>query len=389
MTEAINETKDFDYSVVLQSPYEKLMSLILRRGADHGDRTGTGRRSIVAPQLRYDLSDGTVPIPNTRKIAYKSSIKELCWFIRGSTNAQELRDMGTGFWDRWAVTEKDIDAFIDRHLNNPQFLEAMNKPIEEIRALITPQMKHQFLNQIGPMYGAMWRNAPRIAQFNSLWPEVPLSELPSDKLEIWKKEFEANKQVFESQNYTLEQHCNRSYYQTHDQLNELVRNLKVRPFSSRLVVSAWIPEFVPFEELSPTDNVIMGRGALAACHCKFQIVVSPGQDGAPNVLNMIVDIRSSDGPVGLPHNTTQYAVLQHVLAQVTDMVPGELVINLGDAHIYLNQVDTMKEQLKRDAMPFPKIKINPELKDLFQFKPDDVEITNYESHPALSYEVSV
>lgn len=372
------------------SPYEQLLAKILEEGHDHGDRTGTGRRSIVAPQLRYDMSDGTVPLVTTRQIPYKSSIRELVWFIRGSNNAQELRDMGAKFWDLWAVTPKHISDFQDKFFDNEEFLAAMgNETFESVKARIQPIMEQRFIDSIGPMYGAAWRNAPRKEAFNSLWPNIPMDELPSDKLAIWKQEYEANEALFSANNYSLEQHCSRKYYETVDQLNELVRNLKKRPFSSRLVLSAWIPEYVPFEELSPQENVMMGRGSLAACHCKFQLVVTPGAEGEKHILNMIVDIRSSDGPVGLPHNQFQYAVLQHALAHVVGMSVGELVVNLGDSHIYLNQIEKAEEQVKREAKPFPSIIINPELKDIFQMTPDDVVIANYLHGEPIAYEVSV
>ena len=360
------------------NPYEDTLRLINDTGYDHGDRTGVGRRSITGVMIKYDLSTGDVPVPTTRQVFYKGSIKELEWFIKGSSDAAELKALGASFWDRWCVKEENIDAFIEKYIP----AEARSDALRE--AFIA-----EHLNKIGPMYGAMWRNAPN-SQYAPFWPDIPMDEYPSDKLDLWKSQYEEMLEAGGGEiDITLEAFCKDQYYTTIDQLNELVRNLKTRPYSARLLITAWVPEFVPFESLGPEENVMLKKGSLAACHSSFQCFVRPPkEEGGRKTLSLLMYQRSADWPVGVPHNTTQYAVLLHVLAQVTDMDVGEFIHMLGDAHIYFSQIDKVPTQLEREPYPFPKIKINPELKDIFKFKASDVEIVGYESHPDIKYEVA-
>jgi thymidylate synthase len=260
--------------------YHDCLQRICDEGIDHSDRTGVGRRSIFGTQDRYKMADG-FPLVTSRKIFTKAIVHELLWFIKGSFNAQELKDQGVKIWDLWMVTEDDIMAFAAKYAPED----------EEMQAMMREAFKENKLGTIGMMYGAMWRNAPQ-SIVHTLWPDVLVSDMPSDKLAEWTKEYEELKFVSKEEIPSFEQFIKIKYYSTVDQLNDLVNGLKKRPYSSRHVVTAWIPSHVPFETLSPQENVLMERGALAACHAMFQCFVYPPKDEASKPrLSLMMTIR--------------------------------------------------------------------------------------------------
>lgn len=258
--------------------YLDLLRKIKEEGKHVIDRTKIGRYRIFGTQSRYDLSNGTLPVVTTRKIYTDAIIKELLWFITGSFNTKELRDNKVKIWDNWAVSEKDIEGFATRY----------SEGNETVKNAIIQYGKINWLDKIGEMYGAMWRNAPREA-INKQWPLMDIADLPSDKLKVWTQEYNEYKQTSKDEVIDFQTFCTYQYYSTCDQLNELIVNLKKRPFSSRLVVSAWIPSHVPFEQLSPQENVMLGRGALASCHVMFQCFAVPSETpGGKHKLSLLM-----------------------------------------------------------------------------------------------------
>lgn len=356
-----------------------LLKKVKEEGHDHEDRTGKGRRSIFCTQTRYDISDGTLPIVTTRKIYTDAIIKEMLFFIRGDYNVETLRKEKVKIWDQWAVSEESIVNFIDKHVYEE----------DHIKAQFVSSLKNTHLNSIGMMYGAMWRNAPQ-SESHSLWPKVSLEEIPSDKLDSYTKEFDEMKFLSrEPLTFTFEEYCSKRYYESVDQLNELIRNLKKRPYSARHVVSAWIPSHIPFEDISPEENVLLGKGCLAPCHAVFQCFVTPPkEEGGKQRLSLMMYQRSVDLPVGSPFNIGEYSLLLALLAHVTDMEPYEFIWNPGDTHIYLDQLPLIDAQLEREPLPLPKLWINPEVKDIFKFTFDDIKILDYQSHPSIVYPVA-
>jgi thymidylate synthase len=173
-----------------------------------------------------------------------------------------------------------------------------------------------------------------------------------------------------------------------DQLGNLIYNLKTNPYSSRHVISAWIPQWIPHESLSFVDNIKLGKGALAPCHVLQQYFVKKDPDGTLK-LSLLMYQRSADVPVGLPYNIAQYSLLLHMVAQVVGMVADEFIWSGGDTHIYLNQLGKVDEQTSRTPYAFPKLILNKDIKSIFNFKYDDIEIKDYVSHPAISYPVNV
>ncbi|AHE98744.1 thymidylate synthase [Thioalkalivibrio paradoxus] len=168
-----------------------------------------------------------------------------------------------------------------------------------------------------------------------------------------------------------------------DQLAELVEQLRLRPHSRRLLISAWNIADLPDEAHSPQQNVRAGRMALAPCHTLFQFYVAEGR------LSCQLYQRSADVFLGLPFNIASYALLTLMLAQVTDLAPGDFVHTLGDAHLYLNHFEQVHELLEREPLPPPTMHLNPEVRDLFAFRFEDFRLENYQSHPPIRAPIAV
>ncbi|WHY71159.1 thymidylate synthase [Fictibacillus enclensis] len=261
--------------------YLDLLQDTLENGTKKEDRTGTGTISVFGRQMRYNLQDG-FPVVTTKKLALRSIIHELLWFLKGDTNIAYLREHNVTIWDEWADENGDL----------------------------------------GPVYGHQWRS----------W------QAPNG--------------------------------QTIDQISNLIHDIKHNPDSRRLLVSAWNPADVP-------------NMALPPCHTLFQFYVADGK------LSCQLYQRSADLFLGVPFNIASYALLTMMIAQVCDLEPGEFIHTVGDAHIYSNHLDQVKLQLTRDPKPLPVMKINPEVKSIFDFTIEDFELVNYEHHPKIKGEVSV
>jgi thymidylate synthase len=352
--------------------YLDLLTKILKDGHTHEDRTGVGRRSIFRPQLRFDLREG-FPLVTTRQINYNAIIKELLWFISGNDNIKELG--GSKIWDKWALTEQDISDFIDKHRGTGV--------IDDENLAEYGHLLRNNIGSVGPMYPVSWRRA-NVSETSIFSPKASLEDIGSDRVSVVEDIIQdaAN----EGQELSADQVIMSLMPYGSDQLTQLIHNLKVRPYSSRHVVTAWIPEWIPHEDLTPGENIILGKGALAPCHCMWQCFVTPSND--TKLLSLCIYIRSSDVPVGLCFNIAQYAMLLHMLAQVTGMVAHELVVDLGDAHIYTNQLELVEEQLKREPMTLGTLWLNPDVKSIYDFKEEDIHVINYLHREPINYPVS-
>jgi len=275
-----------------EEEYLNLLQDVLFNGEVRDDRTGTGTISVFGRQMRFDLSDGTVPLLTTKKIAYRLPIEEMIWFLSGNTNIKYLKDRNIHIWDAWA-DEND---------------------------------------NLGPVYGAQWRMFDGVT----------------------------------------------------DQISELINGLKNNPWSRRHIVSAWNPNVLPDELIKPKDNVKFGKAALPSCHNFFQCYVSKNYK-----LSMMLNIRSNDLFLGNPYNIFQYSVLLRVLCNICEYVPGDLIVNIGDGHIYLNHLEQVKEQLTRIPFKPPILMINRKIDNIEDFKFENVEILDYQYHDSIKAEISV
>ena len=168
-----------------------------------------------------------------------------------------------------------------------------------------------------------------------------------------------------------------------DQVSQLLDDLRSRPDSRRHIVSAWNPAVLPDETQSPQANARAGLQALPPCHMMFQFHVANGK------LSCQMYQRSADVFLGVPFNIASYALLTMMIAQVVDLEPGDFIISLGDAHIYLNHLEQVKTQLAREPFALPVMKINPEKKDLFGFVFEDFDLQEYQCHAGIKAPIAV
>tara|TARA_B110000014_G_scaffold48246_1_gene31929 strand:+ start:484 stop:1308 length:825 start_codon:yes stop_codon:yes gene_type:complete len=168
-----------------------------------------------------------------------------------------------------------------------------------------------------------------------------------------------------------------------DQIKELIKTIKKNKNSRRMLVSAWNPSVLPDNELSFAENVKNNKAALPPCHAFFQFYVSEEK------LSCQLYQRSADVFLGVPFNIACYSLLTFMIAQVCELKIGNFVHTFGDAHIYINHMDQIKEQLKRDFKSLPKMILNPEIKNIFDFKYEDFELAGYDPHPLIKGKVSI
>jgi thymidylate synthase len=301
----------------IDKQYTDLLQDILDNGVTKSDRTGTGTISVFGRQIRHKMSEG-FPLLTTKKMPFKTIVTELLWFLRGDTNIKFLVDNDCHIWDGDAFKnylntykgnfEMDKDEFVEAIKTNPEFAKKWGN--------------------LGPVYGRQWRN----------W-ETDDTDAP--RYEHWKTDI--------------------------DQISNLIHDLKTNPDSRRLMVNAW--------NVGELDSMV-----LPPCHYGFQVytreltweerfdihkkyitedkldlvfelATNENLDklGVPTrAISLMWNQRSCDLPLGIPFNIASYGLLLEIIAKTVNMVPDELIGNLGDCHIYLNQIDGVKEQIGRD-----------------------------------------
>ncbi|MFK8040958.1 thymidylate synthase [Congregibacter sp.] len=168
-----------------------------------------------------------------------------------------------------------------------------------------------------------------------------------------------------------------------DQIEYVLDCLKNRPDSRRILFHAWNVEYLPDESLSPQENALAGRMALPPCHLLYQFYVAEGR------LSAQLYIRSSDTFLGLPFNTASLAVLVMMLAQQSNLEPGEIIVSTGDSHLYLNHMEQVSEQLSREPRPLPKLTLLRKPESIYDYRFEDFELSDYDPHPAIPAPVSV
>lgn len=344
---------------ILDIQYQELLYDILDHGVEKTDRTGTGTISLFGRQIKHNMWEG-FPLLTTKKIAWKSVVVELLWFLRGDTNIKYLIDNGCNIWNGDAY--KRYERVWNWDLDEPL-------PIEEfIERIKTDDEFAKIWGNLGPIYGRQWREWQKVGE------EV-------------------------------------------DQIQNLINELKTNPDSRRLMVSAW--------------NVgDMGHMVLPPCHYGFQIYTQkiPQHNrermlrekmGETNYQNAVDDCvpfggglseyydsykipersislmwnqRSVDTFLGLPFNIASYGLLLEIIAKEVNMIPDQLIGNLGDVHLYKNHIEQAREQLARSPFALPKLKINGDDPSIIEkteyWKYDDFIIEGYQSHPTIKAPLS-
>lgn len=177
-----------------------------------------------------------------------------------------------------------------------------------------------------------------------------------------------------------------------DQIKEVIETLKTNPNSRRMLVSAWNPSVLPDTSKSFSENVAAGKAALPPCHAFFQFYVAPAdsnsEDKRPRLSCQLYQ-RSADVFLGVPFNIASYALFTMMIAQVCNYAPGDFVHTFGDAHIYNNHIEQLNLQLSREIRTLPTIKLNPTIKNIFDFKFEDFTLENYDPHPHIKGAVAI
>ncbi|MDA3840675.1 MAG: thymidylate synthase [Patescibacteria group bacterium] len=282
-------------------------------------------RSVFGRQIRFDMSKG-FPLLTTKKVFLKGIIHELLWFLQGDSNMKYLVDNNVKIWDEWAWKRYHKWALENDASKDMTQANFMQKIKDE-------SADSEFVKKWGDLitiYGRMWRR----------WPA-------SDGREI-------------------------------DQLAWVIQGLKDKPFRKSYVVSAWNPDFIYAMASEGNKSEVP-----PFCHTTFQFAVTNG-----NQLNLGLYQRSADIFLGVPFNIASYALLLQMVAQVTGLVPGEFVHSFGDAHVYSNHMDQIKEQMSREPKPFPTMKINKDIKNIDDFKFEDFEVEGYDPHPRIKAEIA-
>ena len=276
--------------------YKELLDHILHFGVEKKDRTGTGTKSIFGWQIRHNMKEG-FPLLTTKKMAFKTMVTELLWFLRGDTNIKFLHDNDCHIWDGDYKKSGRTDG------------------------------------ELGPIYGKQWRN--------------------------W------------TSNTLISNGIGWQYVQI-DQIKNLINELKTNPDSRRLMVSAW--------NVGELDQMV-----LPPCHYGFQCYVRDDK-----YLSLMWNQRSVDTFLGLPFNIASYGLLLKLIAKEVDMIPDELIGNLGDTHLYLNHIDQAKEQITRQPYKLPQVVLGEDCAILGEreYTLEDIQLINYEYHPAIKAPLS-
>lgn len=314
----------------MEKEYLDLARHILDNGTVRDDRTGTGTKSVFGHQMRFDLQKG-FPLLTTKRVFFKLIKSELLWFLKGDTNIRFLLENNNHIWDEWAF-EKYVksEAYTGPDMTN-----------FGLRSQEDPEFKKEYDKQMALFREKVLEDDAFAEQYGSL------GNVYGAQWRAWQKK-------------------DGGFI---DQIQNVIESIKTNPQSRRHIVSAWNPEEVPTMALPP-------------CHTLFQFYV----DG--NKLSCQLYQRSADVFLGVPFNIASYALLTHLIAQETGLEVGEFVHTLGDAHLYLNHMDQINEQLSREPRPFPTIKLNKD-KSIFDFDMDDIEIIDYHPHKSIKAPIAV
>ena len=317
----------------IEKQYQGILRKLVLYGVEKEDRTDTGTLSYFGEQIRHNMEDG-FPLLTTKKMAIKTMMTELKWFLKGDTNIKYLVDNGCNIWNGDAYKKYEKYAMANSYGTD---ILSMNEFIEQIK---TDDEFASKWGELGPIYGKQWRD----------WK--------SQKFDVAK---------------------GNGYLLQIDQIAKVIVDLKNNPDSRRLMVSAW--------NVGELDEM-----TLPPCHYGFQLytrdstreekIVNPGKY---KVVSLMWNQRSVDTFLGLPFNIASYGTLLQLIADECNMIAGELIGNLGDVHLYKNHIQQAKEQIGREPYKLPTI----ELSNVNILKGEfDYEIKDYQHHPVIKAPLS-
>jgi thymidylate synthase len=317
----------------IEKQYQGILRKLVLYGNEKEDRTGTGTLSYFGDQIRHDMSEG-FPLLTTKKMAIKTMMTELKWFLKGDTNIKYLVDNGCNIWNGDAYKAYEKYALANSYGVD---ILSMQEFINEIK---TDDEFARKWGELGPIYGKQWRD----------WK--------SQKFNVAKGE---------------------GYLLQIDQIAKVIVDLKKNPDSRRLMVSAW--------NVGELDEM-----TLPPCHYGFQLytrdstreekIVNPGKY---KVVSLMWNQRSVDTFLGLPFNIASYATLLQLIADECNMIAGELIGNLGDVHLYKNHIQQAKEQIGREPYKLPTAEFSNV--DILNGE-FDYTINDYEYHPTIKAPLS-
>ncbi|HAA7128438.1 TPA_asm: thymidylate synthase [Listeria monocytogenes] len=311
--------------------YLDLEKYVLENGTQKGDRTGTGTISTFGYQMRFDLQEG-FPIMTTKRVPFKLVVSELLWFLHGDTNIRYLLQHNNNIWNEWAF---------ERFVKSDDY-------------------KGEDMTDFGLR-----------AERDPAFKEVYQAEMDKFKTRILEDEAFANKYGELGNIYGKQwREWKTSQGETIDQLADLIEMIKTNPNSRRLIVSAWNPEDIP-------------NMALPPCHSLFQFYVADGK------LSCQLYQRSADIFLGVPFNIASYALLTHLIAREVGLDVGEFIHTIGDAHLYNNHIEQVKEQLSRTPHKLPKLVLSDKPATIFDFDVADISLDGYNPDPAIKAPISV
>lgn len=311
--------------------YLNLCKNVMTNGTKKEDRTGTGTVSVFGRQMRFDLQKG-FPLLTTKRVPFRLIASELLWFMKGDTNIRYLLKYNNNIWNEWAFKRwVESDEYTGPDMTN---FGIRSQEDEEFNKLYQEQME-------------LFKTA--------ILENEEFAERYGDLGDVYGKQW----RNWETRDGGFI-----------DQLKDLIETIKKNPDSRRMIVSAWNPEDVPYMALPP-------------CHSLFQFYVADGK------LSCQLYQRSGDIFLGIPFNIASYSLLTHLIAHECGLEVGEFVHTIGDAHIYTNHFDQIEEQLSREPKDFPKLVLNPNVKNALDFNMEDLAIEGYVPHPAIKAPVAV
>lgn len=310
--------------------YHNFMQYVLERGTEKGDRTGTGTRSVFGQQMRFNLAGGFLLL-TTKRTSFKLIATELIWFLRGDTNIKYLLKYNNNIWNEWAFKRYvESDAY-----TGPDMTDFGR------RSLTDPDFKAEYDNQMILYKQRILNDDDFAAEFGDL------GNVYGKQWRDW--------QTPDGESI--------------DQIKNLIDGIKNNPDSRRHIVSAWNPSEIESMALPP-------------CHTLFQFYVADGK------LSLQLYQRSADIFLGVPFNIASYSLLLQLIARECDLDVGEFVHTVGDAHIYNNHFDAVREQLSRTSYAPPTVRINSD-KSLFELEYEDFELVDYVSHGPIKAPIAV